>query len=348
MTANEQPRIKIGVACQGGVLSAGTFDAGVMRGLFEGGVFDEGGKYQVAALSGTSSGALVAAVSWAHTVLGRSTEAPEALERMWRHVSYGSFPNNAVVDTALWADRFWDIFPMYRDVKEWFGVPWMRHLFTGWVDSCLPMAHVREELLRPTRAMQPAHLVLGAAEVRKGEVRYFHLGPRDAVPDDETVYLGAEDLTVDPVLASGSYADVNGYTTIPTGPGAGTYCDGAWGTNPPLTPLIDCGVEEIWIVEVFPKKRLSIPRTHAQREDRKEELWQNSLVEHERRMIHKVNEWLSDGSLKQDAKRQIVVKRLTMEKDLSVGDKFVNSWPFMREMMTYGQECAENFLRENA
>jgi predicted acylesterase/phospholipase RssA len=344
-------KTKVGVALQGGVFSAGTFDAGVMQTLFAAGLLDQGserGTHEVIALSGTSSGALVAAVAWAHAVLRTPEQAPEALEQIWRHVDYGCIPNAEVADATFWADRLWEINPMYRDAKEWVGVPWMRHMFTSWIDSCLPMAAVREALRHPRRPADLAHLVLGAAEVLKGEVRYFHLGPHDPRPDSKTVYLGVDDLSTEPVQASGSYADVNGYTTIATGPGAGTYCDGAWGTNPPLTPLIDCGVQEIWVVQVFPKKRLQIPRTHAEREDRKEELWQNSLVEHEHRMIDKVNEWLAGSPVLQKAgKRQISVKTLAIDKDLGVGDKFVNSWPFMREMMKHGRECAETFLREN-
>jgi hypothetical protein len=107
-------------------------------------------------------------------------------------------------------------------------------------------------------------------------------------------------------------------------------------------------VQEIWLVQVFPKKRLEVPRTHAEREDRKEELWQNSLVEHEHRMIDKVNDWLAGSPvLQKEGKRQIAVKTLAMDKDLGVGDKFVNGWPFMREMMKHGRECAGTFLREN-
>ena len=115
---------------------------------------------------------------------------------------------------------------------------------------------------------------------------------------------------------------------------------------PPLTGMIDYDIEELWFVEVFPKVRSQIPRSPADRKDRKNELWQNSLVEHELYHIEKVNEWLASGRLKNSDRkyRPIKVKPMRMEPDLTAGATFVNSPAYIEEMMAYGYEHAAVFL----
>jgi len=46
--------------------------------------------------------------------------------------------------------------------------------------------------------------------------------------------------------------------------------------------IIAMSMEELWFVEVFPQKRETIPKTPGERKDRKDELWQNSLVQQRR------------------------------------------------------------------
>jgi NTE family protein len=174
-------------------------------------------------------------------------------------------------------------------------------------------------------------LALGAADVLTGDVKVFT----------------EKDFSLDAILASGSLDEINGLTRIEEGPNKGVYCDGAWGTDPPLTPLIEYGVDEIWFVQHFPKQRAAIPESPAERKERKDELWQNSLVEHELHFIAKVNEWLRTGQLKNDAGqyRQITVKTMPMLKDLPSGSTFVTCPSFIEEMMAYGYEHAGVFLR---
>lgn len=137
---------------------------------------------------------------------------------------------------------------------------------------------------------------------------------------------------------------------IKEGPNKGDYCDGAWGTNPPLTPLIDYSIDELWLVEFFPKERKSMPMTPAERKERKDELWQNSLVDHELYIIEKVNEWLASGRLNnEDGKyRHIKLKKMPMLLDLPAGAAFVNSPSFIQDMMVYGYDHAKIFLTDKA
>jgi NTE family protein len=192
-----------------------------------------------------------------------------------------------------------------------------------WVLTYIPVERLIE--LRDSTEKVPG-LALGAAEVLEGEVKVFR----------------EKDFCLDAILASGSLDEVNGMTLIKEGPNKGLYLDGAWGTNPPINPMIDYGIDQLWLVEVFPQKRETAPATPGERKDRKDELWQNSLVQHELDDIERVNQWIESGRLNNDdgRYRHIEVRKMPMTKDLPAGAALVNSESFIREMMDYGYENA--------
>ena len=118
-------------------------------------------------------------------------------------------------------------------------------------------------------------LVLGSADVLRGKIKTFR----------------EDDLSLAAVLACGSLDEMGGVTTIVSPPHDGTYLDGAWADNPPLNELLDYGLDEIWLIQCFPKAISEVPRTPAERRERKDELWQNSLVEHELEFVRFVDHW---------------------------------------------------------
>jgi NTE family protein len=122
---------------------------------------------------------------------------------------------------------------------------------------------------------------------------------------------------------------------------------GSWAGNPPITCLIDHGVDELWLLRVFPKARAKLPRTPDERKDRTDELWQNSLVEHELQDIERVSRWLASGRINHDdgRYRHIEVRTMPITLDLAAGAELVNCEWFIREMMDYGYRHAR-FLWE--
>ena len=311
---------RIALAFQGGGFPAGALGAGVVRYLVEKGAFDH---HDIDVFSGTSAGALVASVCWGHKLRGEIAAAPAVLERQWLHFAWGLVPNARVAQAAQLAGTLAQMNPLYQYVSEGLVIPFMRQLMVDWVLRYIP---VEELIALRDRAGHVPGLALGAAEVLKGEITVF----------------SEKDFCLEAILASGSLDDVNGITTIRSGPKKGVYCDGAWGTNPPITCLIDYGVDELWLVQVFPKLRARLPRTPDERKDRKDELWQNSLVEHELADIDRVNRWLASGRINNaDGKyRHIEVRTLPMTLDLPTGAALVNAESFIREMMDYGYQHA--------
>jgi NTE family protein len=312
---------RVGIAFQGGGFPAGALGAGVVKYLVEKGAFDE---YDIDVFSGTSAGALVASVCWGHTLKGSIQEAPETLEKLWMHFAWGLVPNAKVAQMSQLVGAIAQMNPVHQYVSDNMIVPLLRHLMKDWILTYIPV----DELIElKDKAEHVPGLALGAAEVLKGEIKIFT----------------EKDFSIDAIMASGSLDEVNGITTIKEGPNKGVYCDGAWGSNPPINPMIDYGVDELWLVEVFPKKREKVPSNPAERKDRKDELWQNSLVEHELEEINRVNRWLKEGKLSGDY-RHIHVKKMPMTLDLPAGAALVNSPSFLKDMMGYGYSNAHQLL----
>lgn len=323
-------RKRVGIAFQGGVFPAGAIGAGVVRYLVEAGAFDDP-EYDIDAFSGTSSGSIVASVCWGHKMTGTMKLAPEVLEKHWLRYAWGLVPNAKVARAMLLTDEMWRINPLYDLAAQKVRVPILRYLMKEWIQRSIRPDELVAIRDRMDRERVPT-LALGAANIRTGEPKIF------------TEW----DFCLETVLASGSLDECNGVTKIADGPCAGTYCDGAWGTNPPINFLLSESalkkkISELWIIEVWPKVRAELPKTHLQRKDRKDELWQNSLVEHEIAEIERVNRWLEDGTIAKGGKYQhIEIRRMPMTLDLEPGATFVNTRSFIREMMAYGYSAARS------
>lgn len=274
-------KTRVGLAIQGGVVPAGAFAAGVLKGLVEKGAFDQ---HNICAFSGTSAGAVIATLCWGHTLNGSIDKLGDDLTRQW---TYLQWPRHLAL-LPIWTPKSantWTAFdalamhtPLWRLFVEKVRTPFIRWIMTKWIEDLIPIEELNEKFrgTYPTagRAARPG-LVLGSADVLRGEIKTFR----------------EEDLSLAAVLASGSLDEMGGVTTIVTPPHAGTYLDGAWADNPPINELLDYHLEEIWIIQCFPKAIPTAPRTPAERKERKDELWQNSLVEHERQFVDFVNRW---------------------------------------------------------
>lgn len=315
-------KTKVGIAFQGGSFLAGAMCAGVVRGLVENGAFD---KYDIQAFSGTSAGALVAAVCWEHTLDGKINDAPAILEKQWLRFASPMVPNQMVGDALKLIDKAWSHNQFYFNWVEKMRTPWMRKMFNKWISE-----YIHPDLSVPKlyelsckKNLSFPKFVFGAAEILEGEIVGFTANDVIQVIDDaKSKMKNGGDLTENQqhtkavkegskkmfqmIQASGSLDELNGLTKIDDDPFAGTYLDGAWGQNPPVSDLVECEVDEIWVVETaFPKKRKTIPRNFEEREDRHEELIQNAFVEHELEKIEKINEKLNLGLLINDKKRYL-------------------------------------------
>jgi NTE family protein len=187
-------------------------------------------------------------------------------------------------------------------------------------------------------------LLIGAVDVLSGEFRAFN-SRRDEI--------GAETI-----LAS---------TALPTLFRAvctegGVYWDGLFSQNPPIRELPKARPDEIWVIQIDPKKRTAEPRSMTDILDRRNELAGNISLYQEIHFIQKMNQLVDrlgdqnqslenrslhvpgkDGREGRDYKH-IDVCWIRMSPPLDFASKLDRSPSFIREMMNYGERQAEDFL----
>jgi predicted acylesterase/phospholipase RssA len=378
-------RLRVGLAIQGGVLPAGAFAAGVLKGLVDKGAFTT---HDISAFSGTSAGSCVATVCWGNTVNNTINAIKNDAERQWL---YFAWPNHLAwvpnwtpeaVTQLIELNAFLMKFPMWRSFVTQVRTPYIRKIMELWIEDIIPIRTLKSRFMSrygsASLAGRPG-LVLGAAEVLRGEIKMFR----------------EKDLSLETLLASGSLDEMNGMTRIAAPPHlAGTYLDGAWADNPPINELMDYHLDEIWFIQCF-LKEAPMPETPAERQQRKDALWQNSLVEHEREFVDVINKWndllntaitnkimslqaigtlpgtspfdptlkshlrTAFNTLPQDIQRlfdkynnfdpkkykKVAVKTIVTNIPREQGSAFVNAPWFIRNMIDHGYERASDFVQ---
>ena len=247
--------------------------------------------------------------------LDRMFAGVDKLIESWAPIS-DRLPSVPLVDPFFKPDAF------YKTYQSW--MPSVPQIYTALRAACCadllaynlrrmrygdPVAEL-QRLANGLKSKGPLPtLLVGSSNIFRGEDKTF--SEEDFLEDG----LGA-------IVASGSLDEVNGWTIIKNGKNQGIYLDGAWGSNPPLSEFVDRvpGLEEIWLVEFFPKYHGAIPATPLEREERRNQLWQNSLVEHE---IEEIND-------------RVRVRRITHNFPTEPKSTVVNNPKCIGEMMNYG------------
>ncbi len=374
----------IGIAFQGGSFLAGAIGTGVIRklvGYQDGQVFR-----RVRAFSGTSAGALVAALCWREALnpTPRHQALVQGLEKFWLKFANGSIPHQEAGDFWKSFDQIARLNPAYDAMADSLRIPMIQGMFREWISEGIRPAEVISQFCGGTADSLPVRLAMGAAGMLHGDVVTFIdqdfidaaadgvagtgsnwskreqvvpdldlTGLREALSQASSVSQAEKravraggDLMLSALMASGSLDEVNGKTRIDSGPYDDIYLDGAWGQNPPIDVMIDMGVKEIWIVRVFPKACDREPATYHGRADRKEELWQNAMVEQQIRTIDKINSWIKKGYFTEDAKkRHIDIYAIDMDLDVTPGARVVNDKAYLKAMMKHGAVKMSAFLR---
>jgi predicted acylesterase/phospholipase RssA len=138
-------------------------------------------------------------------------------------------------------------------------------------------------------------LLVGAVDVRSGEFKAFN-SRREAI-------------TADMILASAAIPTLFRSVRVQ----GGTYWDGLFSQNPPVRELVDTRPDELWVIQINPRRWDGEPQTMVEIADRRNELAGNLSLHQELRFIEKVDQLLEDGRLARDGKyKQIVVRRIEL------------------------------------
>jgi NTE family protein len=307
---------RVAIACQGGG-SHTAFTAGVLKKLLT-----EKHDYEIVALSGTSGGSICALLAWYGLLMNDTNTAVALLDSFWRDNSTNTPWDKFVNDWVLQTNRFFASIGGAPVISPYFLPVWGLDLFKSLLEK-----HVDFDTLNKFVKPSSPLLLIGAANVLSGEFKAFS-SRRDKV-------------TVDMILASAAIptlfraAKVNGEL----------YWDGLFSQNPPVRELPDAKPDEIWVIEINPQTCSTEPTSVPEITDRRNELSGNLSLYQEVYFIEKINEWIKAGSLSGTKHRPIEIKWIQMLRELDVESKLNRDPDFIQDMMAYGEQQAEGFLK---
>ncbi len=312
-------RPKIALACQGGGSHA-AFAAGVLRKLLEPASRE---RFDLVALSGTSGGAMCAALAWAGLVRGSSEEGAERLAAFWHdlevHDLFDAMANFWSVSLARLPLTF-DVSPyLYQAPAE----PRLRELLRRHLDiDALPA--------EPGRRARPK-LFIGATNIVSGQ---------------RTIFEG-ETLSYDDLIASAAvpplFRAVHAHGTM--------FWDGLFSVNPPIREFTDLPErpDEIWVVQINPQRRPREPRAATEITDRRNELAGNLPLAQELYFVQKINELLAHHSSLLEHYKQITIRVVELGiPNLDYPSKLDRSGALIERLMQDGETRANWFFDERS
>src|SRR5690349_4081681 len=262
--------ILIDLALQGGG-SHGAFTWGVLERLLE------EPRFRIAGISGTSAGAMNAAVLADGWVEGGAEGARTALERFWRCVSQAAAfsPLQRSPIDRLMGRWTLDTSPAYIFMDL------MSRVLSPYALNPLDFNPLRRILIDSIDCDRLAHspikLFITATSVRTGRGRIF----RNA------------EINADVLLASACLPTMFRAIDIDGEP----YWDGGYAGNPTITPLVrETDAHDTVIVQINPTERPEAPRTAAEILNRLNEISFNSPLAKELRMIALLRQVADPGS----------------------------------------------------
>jgi len=316
----ERDAVLIDLALQGGG-SHGAFTWGVLDRLLQ-------EKWlTIAAISGTSAGAMNAAVLADGWTDGGAEGARDALEQYWRRVS------KAAAFSPLQRS------PLDRLMGRWTLDTSPAYILTDLMSRVLspydlnptgynPLSKVLAESIDFERlARSPIKLFITATRVRTGRGRIF----RNA------------EITADVLLASACLPTMFRAIEIDGEP----YWDGGYAGNPTLTPLIrESDAHDTILVQINPRERPDPPRTANEILNRLNEISFNSPLMKELRMIALLRQVADPGHGEGARWAGMRTHRIMTDKlaEFGASSKLNAEWEFVSLLKQEGRKSADAFL----
>jgi len=315
--------VLVDLALQGGG-SHGAFTWGVLDRLLE-------EKWlRIEAISGTSAGAMNAALLADGWTGGGAEGARTTLEAYWRQVSQAAAfsPLQRSPLDRLMGRWTLDTSPAYAAMNM------MARVFSPYDLNPLglnPLRRILTETIDFDRlARAPIRLFITATSVRTGRGRIFR----------------NKEITPDVLLASACLPTVFQAIEIDGEP----YWDGGYAGNPTLTPLIrESDAHDTILVQINPRERMEPPRTANEIMNRINEISFNSPLMKELRMIALLRQ-VSDPGHGEGARwagmrtHRIMSDALA---DFGASSKLNAEWEFVSLLKEEGRKSADVFLSEH-
>ncbi len=315
-----RPRQLIDLALQGGG-SHGAFTWGVLDRLLE------EPWIEIEGISGTSAGAMNAAVLVDGYARDGRAGAREALARFWQQVSDAAALSplqRSPLDVVLGRWTL-DHSPVYL------ALDLMARVFSPYdFGSANPLAQILTASVDFSRlARAPIKLFITATNVRTGRPRVF----RNADLSPEVLIASA----CLPTLFQAAMIDGE------------AYWDGGYAGNPTITPLVrECVADDILLVAINPVERPELPRTARDILNRVNEVSFNAVLLKELRMIALLRQVADPGGAETAhwARMRIHVVRSERLMEFGASSKLNAEGAFLALLRDEGRRAADAFLAE--
>lgn len=320
---------RINLALQGGG-THGAFTWGVLLRLLE----EE--SIEVAAISGTSAGAINGAAFTQGMAEGGRAGAAALLNRLWGAIGarYALSPlRNSPFERLIWG-------PDLSHSVAWQAFDALTRLFSPYQLNPFPLEmnplrRVLEEVLDLDilcRHPEAPQLFVAATNVRSGKPRVFT----------------REELTREALLASACLPNLFRAVEIE----GEAYWDGGFLGNPALWPLYDRGggPPDIVLVGINPLSRPDIPQTVQDINTRVNEIGFNASLMYEMRAIEFVQRLVDQGTLQPPRYQRLFVHLIEDEermRRLGMSSKYNGEWSFLASLRDDGRAACDAWLAAN-
>ena len=323
MSSASEPR-PLNLALQGGG-SHGAYTWGVLDALIGEGAF------RIAAVSGTSAGAMNLAAMAAGWAEGGPDGARAKLARFWKAVSDAAILSP--VKRTPWSRWTGDWSVTDSPGLWWFDA--VSRMFSPY-DTPVEINPLRDVVereidFRGVRACRAFEFFVSAVSVHTGRLRVFR----------------REEMSLDVVMASACLPRVFRAVEIDGEP----FWDGGYGGNPALFPFFYVNdVEDILLVQINPIARRETPRSAREIADRMDEITFNQSLLAELRSIEFVRRLRLEGLLPAERYKAIRMHRIdadVLAEELTSASKLNAEWDFLTYLRDLGRAAALDWLEEN-
>jgi NTE family protein len=325
MAKARTPNKKLNLALQGGG-AHGAYTWGVLDRLLE----EE--DVAIEGISGTSAGAINAAVLVNGYMQGGREGAKHSLEMLWRKISEASCFS-----------------PLHKTVYESY--------LTGWNLDYSPSYYFVDALSRMVSPydMNPLNInpLKGVLETvidvdvlqACGEIKLFVAATH--VESGQARVFDCENMSIDVLLASACLPQMFQAVEID----GEHYWDGGYMGNPVIWPLIyNCESEDVMLVQINPIHRAGVPKQSLEIANRLNEITFNSSLISEMRAIDFVSRLIKEGRVEhgryKDVKVHLVYSPEEL-KSLNASSKLNGDWDFFCYLRDVGRNAAELWLADN-
>lgn len=370
---------KIAIACQGGGTHA-AFEAGVLveilKDIQEQKQSGEE-RFRLIGVSGTSAGALNALMVWYGLATkagkpGSEAEAIERLKRLWDQFAAIGIAENLVNFASYSAFKAGEAeIPVLGLNAPLLSLD-PRGAISQTIIAALPLLGVRRKYFDLEDFLDDAcpqfddidwqqvgtRLLVGATEIINGIETVFDSN-RKLPPDQqrilsegvkvaEELWRQRRPLSLKGVAASGTLPEFRSAQRID----GRYYWDGLYSLNPPIREfwqglLPEYVPDEIWVVRINPQQCAQEPRSHAEIEDRENELMGNLSLNKELDFILHMNLLIEQRLLTNQ--KQVKVRTIKMTEksaELPLSSKFNRSRDLINRMRKEGGEIARRWLND--